>query len=508
MKAKGCISLQCMKPFTARHKLMAVLMISSQLLLTAFVGYWLWGQYRGEKELLHDQLSKEYASVQDQLLDSTLMRHLVIPSLNDSVQVRIHELKSGVHLEGTDPERVVVTLEQSVYEHPDSIKFRALPWNQAVSPDSVTRSIDVTSVISDEERMVRSVKLFIDQNPEAFHNDTGVFIYAMNLDSTALIKNMEGVMEARDWNFSLGWPPEDTNRTRTEPKQEIVVGGPPLSHLPALRVDHYRGFLIRATVPQILFALVLLVLSASAFLFTYRSLLRQLALSKLRDDFISNISHELKTPVSTVKIALEALRTYDLQKDPRQSREYLDMAAGELERLESLVGKVLHHQMLNHPSLVLQKEECDLMELARGVMQNLEFPIRETGAKITLSSEGGPCVVQADRVYLEGTILNLIDNGMKYGGNPPVIHISIDCSEKGTTLSVTDNGPGIPDEYRNQVYEEFFRIPAGNRHNVKGYGLGLNFASLVMAQHEGSIDFHNLPEGGCCFTLHFPARKV
>jgi len=497
-----------MKPFTARHKLMAALMISSQLLLTAFVGYWLWGQYRGERTQLHGQLADEFSSVQDQLLDSVLMKHLVIPSLDDSILVRIHERESGAEIAGTDTARVVITMQHAVSEYPDTAEFSALQWEAAHTHDSVLRSIDVTSVITDEERMVRSVKLFIDSNPDAFQGDTGVFIYAMNLDSAALVRNMEGAMEKNGWNFSLEWPGEDPPRSGPDRKQGIVVGGPPLSHLPALLVDHYQGYLIRSIFPQILFGLVLLVLTASAFLFTYRSLLRQLALSKLREGFISNISHELKTPVSTVKIALEALRTYDLQKDPGQSREYLDMAARELDRLENLIGKVLQHQMLNHPSQVLHKETCDLTDLTRGVVHTLEGHLRETGGKITLSGEGGPCNVLADRIYLEGTIMNLIDNSMKYGGDPPEIRIKIECGEKGTTLSVTDNGPGIPEEYRNQVFEEFFRIPAGDRHNVKGYGLGLNFAAQVMAQHEGSIDFHNLPEGGCCFTLHFPGRQA
>jgi signal transduction histidine kinase len=497
-----------MKPFTARHKLMAALMITSQLLLTAFVGYWLWGQYRGEWTQLHGQLTDEFSSVQDQLLDSVLMKHLVIPSLDDSILVRIHEREAGAEKEGADTARVMITMQHAVSEYPDSAEFDAIQWEAAHTHDSILRSIDVTSVISDEERMVRSVKLFIDSNPDAFQGDTGVFIYAMNLDSATLVLNMQGAMEKKGWNFSLEWPETDQGRGQPARNRGIAVGGPPLSHLPALLVDHYRGYLIRRILPQILFALVLLVLSASAFLFAYRSLLRQLALSKLREGFISNISHELKTPVSTVKIALEALRTYDLQKDPGQSREYMDMAVREMERLEGLIGKVLQHQMLNHPSQVLQKEMCDLTDLTREVMHSLEGRLRETGAKITLSGEGGSCEVMADRVYLEGTIMNLIDNSMKYGGDPPEIQIKIECGEKGAVLSVTDNGPGIPEEYRNQVFEEFFRIPAGNRHNVKGYGLGLNFAAQVMDQHEGSIDFQNLPEGGCRFTLHFPGRKA
>jgi len=261
---------------------------------------------------------------------------------------------------------------------------------------------------------------------------------------------------------------------------------------------------VHSILPQILFALVLLVLSASALLFAYRSLRRQLALNRIRDDFIGNVSHELKTPVSTIKVALEALRSYDLQKDPKKSNEYLQMASSELGRLESLVGKVLHHEMLNNPSLVLEKEDCDLAELARSVVDTLDLRIREALAKVTVTEEGRSSKVSVDRVYVEGLILNLIDNGLKYTGEHPQVQILITHKPSASYLSVSDKGPGIPDEYRDQVFEKFFRIPTGNKHNVKGYGLGLNFAAQVMAQHGGKISFINQPEGGCCFTLQFP----
>jgi signal transduction histidine kinase len=114
----------------------------------------------------------------------------------------------------------------------------------------------------------------------------------------------------------------------------------------------------------------------------------------------------------------------------------------------------------------------------------------------------------ADRVYVEGVIINLIDNSLKYAGEHPEISLHIACHPTGITISVADNGPGIPGEYKDQIFEKFFRIPAGNTHNVKGYGLGLNFASQVMAQHGGSIAFENLPEKGCRFTLNFPSQKT
>ena len=496
-----------MKSPGTRHRFMAALMISSQLLLTAFVVYWLLGQYRDGKEQLHEQLKHEYYQVHDQLVDSMLLKHLVLPSLAGSVKIEV------VHQDTDDPQimldsvSTVLMRKQYVDELPDDIEFHAFHLDGSAGSDTGTRSIDITSTITDEERMVRSVKLFINENPEAFRSDTGMQVYTMKLDSSSLVFNIESALEEKDWTFALQWP-EDLSKTDRAAIHGILLGGEPSSQLPVIQVQKYNAYLIRSIVPQMLFVLILLLLSASALLFAYRSLNRQLALNKLRDDFIGNISHELKTPVSTVKIALEALHKYDIQKDPKVSGEYLKMAASEVARLEKLVGRVLHHDMLRNPSLGLQKEHCDLGGMVQRVLRTLEIPIRETGAEITVLKKDKACLINVDPVYMEGVILNLLDNSLKYAGAEPEIEIQIGLDGSGTTLSVLDHGPGIPREFREQVFEKFFRVPAGDKHNVKGYGLGLNFASQVMAKHGGSISLKQNPAGGSIFLLHFPNTQA
>jgi len=487
---------------------MAVLMISSQLLLTAFVAYWLYGQFREEKALLYGQLKEEYHAVHEQLVDSMLLKHLVIPSLDDSVMVKIHVGESFDSPEWFDSDSIAERFPLPSEGLDGAIAMDALHIDRSLPQDTVLRSIDISTVISDEERMVRSVRLFINKNPEAFHSDTGVFIYAMNLDSSSLLLQTEKAFQEMNWSFGLDWAKEELSKEEMAEMHEIILGGYPDSNLPALQVMHTGAYLFRSILPQILFGLILVLLSSSALLFAFRSLQKQVALNRLRDDFIGNISHELKTPVSTVKVALEAISKHDHQRDPKKMKEYLEMASSEVGRLELLVGKVLHHEMMNNPSLVLEKQDCNLADLARKGVRSMEIPTRDTGASITVSEDGGPCMVQADKVYLEGVIINLIDNSLKYAGEHPEISLHIACTPSAATLSVTDNGPGIPDEYRDQVFEKFFRIPSGNTHNVKGYGLGLNFAAQVMAQHGGRISFSNLAEGGCRFTLHFPRTEA
>ena len=490
-----------------RYRWMTILMISSQLLLTGFVLYWLRGQYHEEKLKLRDQLNHEYLQVQDQLLDSLLLETLIIPSLNDSMIISL----DVENLPGPD----------TLYDPGDStLKINRLVARGAVDKNSITTGDSglmvnhstvwkphLSTPIDKEERMVRSIKIFIDQNNALFSGDTGIHVLALMNDSAAIMEQMGIVLDENACKFRLDWAGAGQSLNANGRLPGILVTGGPTTHLPVLRAEQVRGTILLSILPQILFGLTLLLLSFSALMVARTSLKKQIALHRLRDDFIGNISHELKTPVSTVKIALEALRKYDLNKDPGKSEEYLDMAASELERLEQLVGKVLHHDMLRNPSLVLQKEPCELGAMVQKVLRTMDFAIRDAGAEIGVSGHGGDCVVDVDPVYLEGVIINLIDNSLKYGGEKPKIEILISCNSSGASLSVKDNGDGIPGEYRDQVFEKFFRVPAGDKHNVKGYGLGLNFASLVMARHGGSISLSNPSEGGALFTLHFPGRS-
>jgi signal transduction histidine kinase len=358
----------------------------------------------------------------------------------------------------------------------------------------------------EEDRMVRSVKLFINQTDEAFRSDAQAHAFTMNIDSAAFMQILYNRFNEEDWDFTADWYQGTAPDGEAKSSRGLVIAIHTLNEIPALHIQHISPYLLGLMWPEFIFALVLLSLSVSALIILYRSLKTQLVLNELRNDFIANISHELKTPVSTVKVALEALQKFNMQKDPRVSADYLEMASRETVRLEGLVGKVLQHQLLENPGSMIHKETCDLGKILQSALKSMEIPIREYGASATLIETDLPCQVMADPVYLEGVIINLIDNSLKYAGPHPEIEAGLECTEKGKKLMIRDKGPGIPDQYRDQVFDKFFRIPAGDHHNVKGYGLGLNFAAQVMHQLGGSISFRNLAGGGCEFILEFPMR--
>ena len=465
-------------------------MISSQVLLTGFISYWLISQYRKERVQLQAELEHVVLNAYDQQVDSLLMKHLIAPTLNDSIMLRVD--LSEVHAIGQDNDtnHTSVILKHLEGDSLDAANIFAFRMDDSVGLE--------------EDRLVRSVKLFINQTDEAFRTNAEAHAFNMKIDSGAFMQIINDQLLEKDWDFTLDWCRAAEGVEKTNRNKGVVIEIHSLNEIPALRVQHIHPYLLGLMWPEFIFALVLLSLSVSSLIILYRSLEKQLALNELRNDFIANISHELKTPVSTVKVALEALQKFDLKKDPGVSAEYLEMASRETVRLEGLVGKVLQHQLLENPGSMIHLETCDLGKILESALKSMEIPIREYEASVTFIEANLPCAVRADPVYLEGVIINLIDNSLKYAGPHPEIEAGMECNEKSKKLIIRDKGPGIPEEYRDQVFDKFFRIPAGDRHNVKGYGLGLNFAAQVMHQLGGSISFRNLSGGGCEFILEFP----
>jgi signal transduction histidine kinase len=272
--------------------------------------------------------------------------------------------------------------------------------------------------------------------------------------------------------------------------------------------SRYEGYLTMEILPQITFAFVLLCVTAFALIFTYRGYIKQVRLNVLRSDFINNITHELKIPVATAKAALEALRSFGMKADAKITEEYLEMVSKEMSRLDSLTSKVLEHAKMEGQRNNLKLVETDLTAFSESITKSMNVLLNSIGADVSFVSPQTPVMVHIDKVYVEGVIKNLMDNSVKYAGDNVTIQLVLWQDENNAYISVNDNGPGIPKEYVSKVFDKFFRVPNGDKHNVKGYGLGLSFAYLVMQQHHGSIKAENLKDGGCRFTLRFPLEQV
>ena len=300
--------------------------------------------------------------------------------------------------------------------------------------------------------------------------------------------------------LNISW--EEKAVSHSESRNILYVNPANPFSLPGVSITKYNGYLAGKILPQILFGLILIFITGFAFVISYRRLRDNVILNNLRNEFISNMTHELKTPVATIAIALESLGRYNMRNEPEVMDEYLRLASSETKRLTELINRVLDHSMLEENNQLLKPVLTDVNSLVSDVTRNMQQRFEKCGS-IEFKPSPEKINVLCDPLFLRGVIINLIDNSIKYCDKDPVIRILSDAESGSAIIEVSDNGPGIPEEYHNRIFEKFFRMPTGNVHNVKGYGLGLSFAALVMKLHKGSISITNL-DPGCSFKLRLP----
>ncbi len=263
-------------------------------------------------------------------------------------------------------------------------------------------------------------------------------------------------------------------------------------------------FLLGNMMPQMGLSLLLVAFIAITFLFLYRNLLSQQRLALMKNDFISNITHELKTPIATVNVAIEALRNFNALESPEKTKEYLDISAAELQRLSMLVDKVLKLSMFENKEIELQKEQVDMKLLVDEVIYSMRLQFEKQGANISFKTFGPDFTITADRMHITSVIYNLLDNALKYSKSSPSIQIEMASISNEVQLSVSDNGIGISAEYADKIFDKFFRVPSGNHHNIKGYGLGLCYVAEVVRKHQGAIQLETELGKGSRFMIKLP----
>lgn len=271
-------------------------------------------------------------------------------------------------------------------------------------------------------------------------------------------------------------------------------------------ISEYRRYLFQKIGPQIVFSLLLFACVGLAFLFVYQSLRKQMRLTELKNDFIRNMTHELKTPISTVSVAIEALQHFDALDNPARTREYLDISQLELNRLSLLVDKVLRMSIFEQGDPELKTETLDLHTLVEEVLAAMKLQFEKYRAEVHFSVTGTDFSIMGDRLHLLSVLYNLLENALKYSPLPPHISVSLAHSDQQLTLQVRDQGRGIPTEYLGRIFEKFFRVPTGDVHDVKGHGLGLNYVAGVVRLHQGSIEVESKEGAGTAFTVRLPKR--
>ncbi|MCK6617209.1 MAG: HAMP domain-containing histidine kinase [Cyclobacteriaceae bacterium] len=234
-------------------------------------------------------------------------------------------------------------------------------------------------------------------------------------------------------------------------------------------------------------------------------ILKQKRLSEVQKNFINNMTHEFKTPISTIAVSTEVLKSPDIIHQPERLFKYAGIIENENKRLRQHVERVLQIAQLDREEAGLKKETFDLHELIEEIADNIQVQLRESKGEIALHLNASPSKIKADRHHLANVIYNLLDNAIKYCQKQPSISITTGLQANELLLTVADNGIGVSEENKKRIFQRFFRVPTGNIHDVKGFGLGLHYVKQIVEVHRGKIVVESELNKGCLFTITLPA---
>jgi|TARA_R110000737_G_scaffold109050_2_gene141944 two-component system phosphate regulon sensor histidine kinase PhoR len=253
-----------------------------------------------------------------------------------------------------------------------------------------------------------------------------------------------------------------------------------------------------------IYILLIVLLVFLFFGFSLSIILKQKKLSEVKNDFINNMTHELKTPIATIGLSSETLLKNDYSNDPEKIKRFASIIHKENKRLENQVERVLNVAKLDKEQVVLKKSTISIHELLEEVKDNFEFNQGERGGTISLNLGATDDAIRADEVHISNVLYNLIDNAIKYTTETPSIHVRTKNENKYLKIEIEDNGIGIKREDIPHIFEKFFRVHTGNRHDVKGFGLGLFYVKLIVDAHKGKIDVKSAVGKGTTFTILIP----
>lgn len=309
----------------------------------------------------------------------------------------------------------------------------------------------------------------------------------------------------KDEAINIDFTVRKLDSTQAAPPNAVTLGfAKPSTY--TLSIDNSMSYMFGKLKLPILFSLLLVGITITSFVLLYRNMIRQRRLADLKNEFISNITHELKTPIATVGVAIEALKSFNAIHDPKRTAEYLDISQNELQRLNLLVDKVLKLSMFEKKEIELKYEIVNLKEIVEEVVASMRLQSAKHGATVSINSQG-ETMLNADRLHLLSVVFNLLDNALKYGGERPLITIALEEIENAIVLKVSDSGIGIPSEYKDRIFEKFFRVPHGDTHNAKGYGLGLSYVAHVVKKHKGTITLDSQTGNGTTFIITLPKNS-
>ena len=379
--------------------------------------------------------------------------------------------------------------------------------------EAITRVVSKVEQI--EKRKSMQINQFAGMTNFTRHMGYDNFLTEKSLDSLISSElNVRGI----DAFFEAGiYKPEyDTMLMRSSltPPREMIKKGfafrlfsSDIFTSPEYLIIYFPGeqkYLLTELWGMLLISIILIIAIMYSFVYTVMTIFRQKRLSEMKNDFINNMTHEFKTPISTISLACEALSDADMIKNKDLFNNYLNIILGENRRLAGMSDTILQTAVIEKGQLKMKKEKVDLHAIIIDVIKNIRIQVEIKDGVIVKNLGAAQSILEGDKVHLTNLIYNLLDNANKYTPRRPHIRIFTENNSNGILLTIEDNGIGIGKADQKKIFDKLFRVPTGNIHEVRGFGLGLSYVKAIVEEHKGKITVDSEMNKGSTFRVFLP----
>ena len=291
-------------------------------------------------------------------------------------------------------------------------------------------------------------------------------------------------------------PPSGSNLENLT-KEELLV----------VIVPHSKTIILKEITWFIMGAILFTIIITTAFFLTIRTLLKQKKLSEIKSDFINNMTHEFKTPLATISLAVDALKNEKVSGDKEKTNYFTGIIKEENKRMNKQVETILQAALLDKREVQLNLKKLSAHSLIKSAVNNIMLPLEDKGGSIEINLDAQKDIILADEVHFTNIINNLLDNSVKYSKENPLIKLNTFNQGNNLRIKIEDNGIGMNKETLNRIFEKFYRAHTGNIHDVKGFGLGLSYVKTMVDAHHGIIKPDSTLGKGSCFNITIPLAK-
>ena len=360
----------------------------------------------------------------------------------------------------------------------ESLKINSFQTLQII-PDSINnvqQTIDLASIDSLEIQLMTK-KIFLTLTNSSFDFDSIEYFVKQELkrknidiDFALIYKTPEQTLKSKEQDFELS----------SFSKSTYLLPG----HSIEIRFENAALSIIKRGGVDLLISLLIILIIVGSLLYLFRVITEQKQLTEIKNDLISNITHEFKTPITTISTAIEGISSFNHANDPQKTKKYLGISSDQLKKLNTMVEKLLETALLDSDKIVLSKERVEVVGMTKALFEN--FDILKEDKELSFEADFKECWIDIDIFHMRNAINNLIDNAIKYGGQQ--IEVSLSKEGKHVVWEVSDNAGAIDKKQQAHIFKKFYRIPKGNVHTVKGFGIGLYYTKTMVEKHDGNIN--------------------